>query len=235
MAEKIWNWRYNGPSRINRRVAKAWTVRASLYTSTRHLPRTWPDLVERLQKGLPDANVSLLGDSVTQCCLDEVAAEHYGCDCIVKIGHTCWFASQRMVSYFIPVESIDPRRVLETVQQVRKEDQNCHILVFVNTLEEASLLQTVSHNVSICISPTMSYPGSNQRQPSWLLTRPLTSRVIPLIYRRRFFSTSSLTKIAGRLVFPLDSSFSVPLNTIADDPSTRIVVCNTPSDSLFLA
>jgi diphthamide biosynthesis protein 2 len=191
-----------------------------------------PELVERLQKELPNANVSLLGDSVTQCCLDEVAAEHYGCDCIVKIGHTCWFASQRMVSYFIPVESINPLRVLETVQQVRKEDQNCHILVFVNTLEEASLLHTVSHNVFICISPTMSYPGSNQRQPSWLLSRPLTSRVIPLIYRR-FFSTCSVIKIAGRLVFPLDSSSSVPLNTIADNLSTRIVVCNTPSDSLF--
>ena len=189
-----------------------------------------PELVERLQKELPDANVSLLGDSVTQCCLDEVAAEHYGCDCIVKIGHTCWFASQRMVSYFVPFESVDPSRVLETVKQVRDEDQNCHILVFVNSLEEASLLRTISHKVHVCLSPTMSYPGSNQRHTNVLLSRPFTSRVIPLIHRR---SRSTSCKIAGRLVYSLDSSSSPSIDSIAHDPSSRMIVCNTSADSLF--
>ena len=210
--------------------------RVSVQVHDSHLS-SGPELVERIQKDLPEANVSLLGDSVTQCCLDEVAAEHYGCDCIVKLGHTCWFASQRMVSYFIPAASTDPRQVLETVQQVREEDPDCIILLFLNSLDEASLLNTpfVTLNVFICLSPCVSHPGSNLRQINWLLSRPYTSRALPHI-SRRFASLKAPPRIAGRLVFPIDPYQSYMIQSIhklSDEPSTRIIVSNSPQDTLF--
>jgi len=150
--------------------------RVSVQVHDSHLS-TGPELADRLQRDLTDSNVSLLGDSVTQCCLDEVAAEHYGCDCIVKLGHTCWFASQRMVSYFIPVSTTDPELVLESVKIVREEDPDCQIILFLNSFDEARALITSSivSNIFICLSPCVSYPGSNLGHINWLLSRPYVS------------------------------------------------------------
>ena len=166
-----------------------------------------PDLIAELQKALPDSNVSLLGDSVTECCLDEVSAEHYGSDCIVKLGHSCWFASQRMVAYFIAGDSASDEQLFSSFLSLRSENPEGPVVLFVDSIQDVSAIQrldsSVINSVYVCISPCLSYPGSDVPPVNWFTRRPFASMALALISRAFQARLPIIPRIAGRMVFRL--------------------------------
>lgn len=197
-------------------------------------------LLKQLTESLPKVNVSLLGDSVTECCLDETSAEHYGSDCIVKIGHCCWFASQRLPSYFIDpqVKSVD--EVMNVVRSIRETDSSNAIFLFVDSMDQGV---AVSEQISgdapflVCCSPAVSYPGSNKDGVKWFTRRPFTSLEIRVVARHYQKHQPEYPRVVGRLVFRSDSgSLRIikdhrELSLYLDNPSTRFVC--TGAGSLF--
>ena len=194
-----------------------------------------PTLVKQLQKELPLSNVSLLGDSVTECCLDEVAAEHYGSDCIVKLGHCCWFASQRIVAFFLSGTTSTADELCESFQSARKEQSAGSIIVFVESMKDLSSIMQLPceqlHDLYICLSPCVSYPGSNKSSIKWFTTSVAFSSVALRPISRHFQSQKQeYPRVSGRLIFRLsDSSFEQILDPrevslLVDTPSTRFIV-----------
>ena len=200
-------------------------------------------LISRLTESLPKAHVSLLGDSVTECCLDETSAEHYGSECIVKVGHCCWFASQRLVSYLVPDQTQSSDTLFSILESERSTHSTAAIFLFVNSLDQG---RTIAERVSgtspdgpvfICCSPIVSYPGSNKPGISWLTLKPFTSIGIKVIARHYQTHRPGYPRIVGRLVFRASQG---SLNMIADKrqldlyldaPSTRFIAPH--ADSLY--
>jgi diphthamide biosynthesis protein 2 len=200
-----------------------------------------PDLLKSIQDQLPFTVVSLLGDSVTECCLDEVAAEHYGSDCIVKLGHSCWFASQRLIAYFIGSRSVSPEELRETIVEVYKANPTSAILLFVDSIDDLGRLLTESDalvsRIYVCLSPCLSYPGSNKPQINWFNSRPFSSALIRSF--GKFFENKrpEYPRVAGRFVFKWTSTgFTQMLDhrevsLLVDTQSSRFVAIR--DDSLY--
>lgn len=163
------------------------------------------DLIAFLQAQLPNSLVSLLGDSVTDCCLDEVAAEHYGSDCIVKLGHSCWFASQRIVAYFITKSSVSGQELCETYLAARRENPEGPIVVFVDSMKDLDELRkqdpALLSELYICLSPCVSYPGSNKPAINWFNVGPFSSVGTLAIARFSQEARREYPRVAGRLLF----------------------------------
>jgi len=194
-----------------------------------------PDIIDALQKELPDSRVSLLGDSVTQCCLDEVAAEHYGSECIVKLGHTCWFHSQRIVSYFISDSVINPEILLKSFLDVKNENPKSTIVLFVNDWEETVLVRehmeisgSSDSQVLICLSPCMSYPEIGEYPSALTRLRQLGN---PFARRASAVAPRIPPRIAGRLVFTITGEQLSNPELVCADPNTRFIVAT--ADSLY--
>ncbi|KAI8786696.1 diphthamide biosynthesis protein 2 [Biomphalaria glabrata] len=65
-----------------------------------------PTVAEILQEKLQDCTVFILGDtSYGSCCVDEVAAQHYGADCIIHYGHTCLSPTSKLPVLYIFTKS----------------------------------------------------------------------------------------------------------------------------------
>jgi diphthamide biosynthesis protein 2 len=198
-----------------------------------------PELIKLIQSQLPDSIVSLLGDSVTQCCLDEVSAEHYGSDCIVKLGHTCWFASQRIVAYFLPTSVDNSESLVTEYTRLRNEDQNSAMVVFPQTFQEVQELVRVAlvfpGPTLVCLSPCMSYPGSGR--VNWLNMTFSSKACLPI--SKRWYTSPDL-RIAGRTVYRVDPrnlstlspvSDHTLVSSILDTESTKFLVSLPPSGS----
>jgi diphthamide biosynthesis protein 2 len=197
-------------------------------------------LMNRLSSELPEAQVSLLGDSVTDCCLDETSAEHYGSDCIVKVGHCCWFASQRLVAYFVPEVSVSPEQLLSQYSVVRSENPDSAIFLFVDSagqlLSIRSALSASSDKlVFTCLSPALSYIDSNKRPLNMAFRRPYASVGIGPVSKLYQKSQPEYPRVAGRLVFQLvDGEFRMvtdprELDLYLDVPSTSYITTSVNS------
>lgn len=192
------------------------------------------DLIQSLQSDLSESNVSLLADSVTECCLDETSAEHYGSDCIVKVGHCCWFASQRLISYFVTSSFVSDDSVVEMVRSVRSENQDGAIFVFVDSTSQIhSLMTTIDpdgrQNIFVCITPAIAYPGSNKPHINWFTRKPYVSNSIKLISRVYLTQVPEFPRVAGRIVFQFNreslllATNGKYLDMYLDNPSTTFV------------
>lgn len=188
-----------------------------------------------LQTALPESNVSVLGDSVTDCCLDEISAEHYGSDCIVKLGHSCWFASQRMPAYFLgnyAVSSFDMSRAL---RKVRQENDSSPIVIFVDSSDQLEYLISQAdfrsdQRLFVCVSPAVSYPGSNKLMIDRFRAFPFSSIAIRSVAVWTERNSPEIPRVAGRLVFRLvGERYKEMLNhrevrLLVDDPTSVFLV-----------
>lgn len=192
------------------------------------------EIVDFLQKSLPGANVSVLGDSVTQCCLDEISAEHYGSDCIVKLGHSCWFASQRIPAYFVTCNTASVSEIIRTSWSVRERNSSSRIVIFVESAEQMQQLQ-VAHaefgdNLFICVTTAVSFPGSNKRAVNWLGFGPFSSIAIRSIGLLKQRITPDYPRVCGRIIFrSIAGKYKQVLdnrevNLLVDDPDTVFIV-----------
>jgi diphthamide biosynthesis protein 2 len=201
-------------------------------------------LLKTLTECLPEAHISLLGDSVTECCLDETSAEHYGSECIVKVGHCCCFASQRLVSYLLPDQLCPSETLIDRINGVRSSDPGSVIFLFVDSVNQgfevgrflATFAQTAP--IFVCCSPAMSFPGSNKPGISWLSGRPFSSLGIRTIAYRYQSMRRGYPRVVGRLVFRINSNGSLSmitdrreLDVFLDSPSTFFIAPH--ADSLY--
>jgi diphthamide biosynthesis protein 2 len=197
-------------------------------------------IIKSLNDSLPMTSVSLLGDSVTECCLDETSAEHYGSDCIVKVGHTCWFASQRLVSFFVQGDSIDTSSMVARLQNIRLSDSNSPVFLFVESVNQGLTLSAELSDESpcfICCCPVLSFPGSDKPQLSLLRMKPFSSRAITVIANHFRALRGASPRVMGRIVFRVRHRSLVlvterrELDLYLDHHDTRFICAR--NDSLF--
>lgn len=92
------------------------------------------------------AKAYILGDtSYGSCCVDEVAAEHVGADCIVHYGSSCLSPSKRLpLMYVFEKRPIDVEKCAAAFRELHPDSQSHVILLYdVNYVHAIRDLQTV--------------------------------------------------------------------------------------------
>uniref|UniRef100_W5KIG8 2-(3-amino-3-carboxypropyl)histidine synthase subunit 2 n=1 Tax=Astyanax mexicanus TaxID=7994 RepID=W5KIG8_ASTMX len=74
----------------------------------------------------------ILGDtSYGSCCVDEVAAEHVGADCIVHYGRSCLSPSRRLpLMYVFGKRPMDVQKCAETFRELYPESDSCVVVLY---------------------------------------------------------------------------------------------------------
>ncbi|CAL9697721.1 unnamed protein product [Knipowitschia caucasica] len=96
-------------------------------------------------EGNTKAKVYILGDtSYGSCCVDEVAAEHIGADCIVHYGSSCLSPSKRLpLMYVFEKRPIDVEQCAATFKELYPDLQSHIVLLFdVNYVHAIGNLRT---------------------------------------------------------------------------------------------
>ncbi|XP_041924737.1 2-(3-amino-3-carboxypropyl)histidine synthase subunit 2 [Alosa sapidissima] len=82
-----------------------------------------------------EAKTYILGDtSYGSCCVDEVAAEHIGADCIVHYGRTCLSPSKRLpLMYVFGRQPIDPQQCALSFKELYPDSQS-HVVILYDVI-----------------------------------------------------------------------------------------------------
>ena len=86
-----------------------------------------PKVVERLQRR-SRTTFAVLGDtSYGECCVDEVAAEHFGSDGVIHYGNSCLTPTQRLpVLHIFTSHPVDISDLLEKTKGCEKSERVCN-------------------------------------------------------------------------------------------------------------
>ncbi|KAM9333330.1 2-(3-amino-3-carboxypropyl)histidine synthase subunit 2 [Pholidichthys leucotaenia] len=88
-------------------------------------------VAEKIEKKC-NTQMFILGDtSYGSCCVDEVAAEHIGADCIVHYGSACLSPSKRLpVMYIFEMRPLDVEKCAASFRELYPDTQSCIIIFY---------------------------------------------------------------------------------------------------------
>lgn len=89
------------------------------------------------------------------CCVDEVAAEHVGADCIVHYGSACLSASKRLpLMYVFEKRPVDLERCASAFRELYPDTQS-HIIILYD-VNYAHAIGKLSHKNQVLLSSQLS-------------------------------------------------------------------------------
>ncbi|XP_029979700.1 2-(3-amino-3-carboxypropyl)histidine synthase subunit 2 [Sphaeramia orbicularis] len=117
-------------------------------------------------------NVYILGDtSYGSCCVDEVAAEHVGADCIIHYGRSCLSPSKRLpLMYVFGKRPIDVEKCVSAFKELYPDPQS-HIIIlyevnYVHAIND--LLKFLSPEYPTLVASDLVVEGENCYRHSYI-------------------------------------------------------------------
>ncbi|KAM9337278.1 2-(3-amino-3-carboxypropyl)histidine synthase subunit 2 [Symphorus nematophorus] len=121
-----------------------------------------------------NAKPFILGDtSYGSCCVDEVAAEHVGADCIVHYGSACLSPSKRLpLMYVFERRPVDLEKCTSAFRELYPDTQSHIILLYdVNYVHAISDLLTLLAEYPNLVISELVVEGEQCYSHSWIKTR----------------------------------------------------------------
>ncbi|CAK6951984.1 -(3-amino-3-carboxypropyl)histidine synthase subunit 2 [Scomber scombrus] len=153
---------------------------------------------------ITDAKLFILGDtSYGSCCVDEVAAEHVGADCIVHYGSSCLSASKRLpLMYVFEKRLVDLEKCASSFRELYPDTQSHIVILYDVSYAHAidDLLTLLSQEYPNLIASELVVEGEQcfshcqikRKQKDACLSEQDNNQVLCL-FGRQFFLKSGLS------------------------------------------